>query len=99
MRRVVHSLLAEQDLVDLWRHVAPHNVTAANELLRLIDKTCSVLAEHPHIGRDRGNILEGMLSFPVGNHLIFYRVSGKGIEVVRVLHGARDVPSVFRDEH
>ncbi|TAN61937.1 MAG: type II toxin-antitoxin system RelE/ParE family toxin [Magnetospirillum sp.] len=67
MPEISHSLLAEQDLIDLWRHVASDNVAAANELLRLIDKTCSVLAEHPLIGRDRGNILDGM--FPLSSEI------------------------------
>ena len=40
----------------------------------------------PRIGR----------SFPLGNHLIFYRPIDDGIELVRVLHGARDIsPEYF----
>jgi toxin ParE1/3/4 len=28
-------------------------------------------------------------------HLVFYRERDDGIEIVRVLHGARDIPSVM----
>jgi len=31
-------------------------------------------------------------------HLIFYRVTEGGIEVVRVLHGARDIQRILDDE-
>lgn len=31
-------------------------------------------------------------------HLIFYRPAGDGIEIVRVLHGARDIDSILADE-
>jgi toxin ParE1/3/4 len=30
-------------------------------------------------------------------YLIFYRQVAAGIEVVRVLHGARDIPSILED--
>jgi plasmid stabilization system protein ParE len=31
------------------------------------------------------------------NYVIFYRVKGKAVEIVRVLHGARDIDSLFGD--
>jgi toxin ParE1/3/4 len=95
MPDIIRAPLAEQDLADIWLTIQPHNIDAANNLLRLIDKTCALLADYPKIGRDRGNILPGLFSFPVGNYLIFYRIAPGGIEIARVLHGARDIPSVF----
>jgi toxin ParE1/3/4 len=32
---------------------------------------------------------------PLGNYIIFYRPIDDGIEVVRILHGARDLPPLF----
>jgi toxin ParE1/3/4 len=34
-----------------------------------------------------------VLGFP--NHLIFYRIDADVVEIVRVLHGARDIPTVL----
>ncbi|MBF0269811.1 MAG: type II toxin-antitoxin system RelE/ParE family toxin [Alphaproteobacteria bacterium] len=34
-------------------------------------------------------------SFPVGNYTIFYKQTGTGIVVLRVLHGARDISAAF----
>jgi toxin ParE1/3/4 len=34
-------------------------------------------------------------SFPVKNYVIFYRPLEDGIEIVRVLHGAQDLPPLF----
>ncbi|MFM6138177.1 MAG: type II toxin-antitoxin system RelE/ParE family toxin [Cuspidothrix sp.] len=36
-----------------------------------------------------------MRYFPVGNYLILYREIKDGIEIVRVVHGARHLPDVF----
>lgn len=43
------------------------------------------------MGRLRGELATGLRSFPVGRYVIFYRALSNGIEIVRVLHGARDL--------
>ena len=45
--------------------------------------------------------LTGLRVFPVRGfpkHLIFYRPVADGIELVRVLHGARDVAAILAEE-
>jgi toxin ParE1/3/4 len=37
----------------------------------------------------------GLRSHPVGNYVIYYREMKTGIEIVRVIHGARDVAKAF----
>jgi toxin ParE1/3/4 len=41
---------------------------------------------------------EGLRSFPVGDYLVFYREADQGIEIVRVLHGSRDIAALFPAE-
>ncbi len=53
------------------------------------------LATQPGIGRTRDELAERVRSFPVGNHVIFYRAIQDGIEVARVLSGFRDIPNLF----
>ena len=36
-----------------------------------------------------------MRSFPIGKYLIFYKRVDSGIEVVRVVHGARNLRKIF----
>ncbi|MGH7989069.1 MAG: type II toxin-antitoxin system RelE/ParE family toxin [Limisphaerales bacterium] len=49
----------------------------------------------PLLGREREELLPRLRSFPVSRYVIFYRPMENGIEVVRVLHGARDFPPLF----
>ncbi len=49
------------------------------------------------MGRKRDSLVTSLRSFPVGNYLIFYCPVNKGIEVIRVLHGARDIQNLFED--
>ena len=50
------------------------------------------------MGRKRDELLPNLRSFPVGSYLIFYHPINQGIEVVRVLHGSRDIPNFFVDD-
>jgi toxin ParE1/3/4 len=56
-----------------------------------------MLAGAPAIGRARLEIGAGIRSFVVNHYVLFYRpLTGTvGIELVRVLHGARDIDAVF----
>ncbi|MBM3832603.1 MAG: type II toxin-antitoxin system RelE/ParE family toxin [Verrucomicrobia bacterium] len=47
------------------------------------------------MGCRREGLTPHLRSFPVANHLIFYRPMDGGIEVARILHGARDLPVLF----
>jgi toxin ParE1/3/4 len=47
------------------------------------------------MGRARPELRPDLRSFPVGRFVIFYREVRDGIEIVRVLRGARDLPALF----
>jgi len=95
MARFSHSRQARADLVEIWNYIAEDNPQAADKLLDRIDKKCRTLAQYPYMGRERDDIKRGVFSFPVRNYIIFYTQTDDGIEIVRVLHGARDVYSQF----
>lgn len=98
MPRAIHSAAALQDYREIWNYIADHDLNAADRLLVELHRKTVFLARHPHAGRSRANLLSGMRSFPVGSFLIFYLPVADGIEVLRVLHAARDFPSVFPNE-
>jgi toxin ParE1/3/4 len=54
-----------------------------------------MLAEQPEMGRVRDELLQGLRSFPVARYVIFYLTVPNGIDIVRVLHGSRDVNAIF----
>jgi toxin ParE1/3/4 len=47
------------------------------------------------MGRARDGLSPGLCSMPVGRYVIFYEPLHDGIDVVRVLHSARDVDAQF----
>jgi toxin ParE1/3/4 len=88
---------AERDLSEIWDYIAEDNEAAAGTTLRKLDAACALLANHSKMGRDRSDLVPGVRSFPVGNYLIFYRETGQGLEVIRVLHGARNLDRIEFD--
>lgn len=96
MNKVVVSEIAETDLIDIWVDVARDDQAAADRLIEQIHKKFRLLAATPKMGRLRPELDESIRSFVVAQYVIFYRKRTKGIDVARVLHGHRDIQSVFR---
>ena len=84
---------ARQDVLELWVYIAKENEPAADRLLGRIDSALTLLSENPAAGRQRPELVIGLRSFPVGEYILFYRPTEDGIDLVRVLHGYRDIES------
>ena len=80
---------AEADLAELMDYVAAANPVAALCLIDRIEKACRMLGELPLLGQARPELAPEARSWVVGNYLILYRPRPDGIDIVRVVHGAR----------
>ena len=95
MKRAYITELAESDLAKIWLHIARDNSDAADQFIDKLRAHCDRLAFAPRRGRLRPDFAADLRSYRVGNYYIFYFPSDTGIEVARVLHGARDLPRIF----
>lgn len=95
MSHIIETPEAKQDLLDTWEYIADDSVRAADRWLEEIVKHFESLAESPRIGRERPELGEDLRSYPVGNYVIFYKPLENGVEIIRVVHGARDLRRVF----
>lgn len=82
---------AENDLEEIWWYIAQDNLQNADQFLGLIEETCKLISDHPNMGEARNELLKNLRSFPVGNYLIFYVHLKDGVDIIRVLHGSRDL--------
>ena len=95
-RRFRLSQAATADLDNIWVYLAQEGSEgAANRLIDSIAKRFSILLQMPQSGRKRDEVRTGLRSHPVGSYVIYYREMRTGIEIVRVIHGARDVARAF----
>jgi toxin ParE1/3/4 len=95
MSRVVRRPQAAEDIEEIWDYIADDSFLAADRWLDQLDAQFQLLATHPLMGRAREELAAGIRSFPFGRYVIFYAQVDGGIDVVRVLHSARDIDEQF----
>jgi toxin ParE1/3/4 len=99
--KFVLSPEALDDLDLIWLHIATDNPRSADEVIESAYRICNLLADHPELGPVRnfpGRNPTGIRYFVITdfpNYLIFYRTLSAGVEIVRVLHAAQDIDSLF----
>ncbi len=91
------SSRARADLDDIWRHIVSEGggESAADSIVDLIADRFLLLSHWPRLGRSRNDLRRGLRSFPVGDYVIFYRVTRTGVVIQRVLHGRRDTTRIL----
>jgi toxin ParE1/3/4 len=100
-RRLHRHPRALYDVEESAVYIGADNPAAALRFLDAVEATLRLLVENPELGparRFERSDLAGLRSFPVqgfDKHLVFYRPTERGIEVLRVLHGARDLGAIF----
>ena len=96
MLRIRFTNSAEADLLELWLNIAEENLVAADESLDLIQATVSLLGTQSEMGRTRPELADGLRSFPTRTpYIIFYVLDEDELQVVRVLHHARDIDAEY----
>lgn len=96
MRRFVRlSDQARADLGEIADYLAERSASASDKAVDRIIATCQSFADTPELGRRREELRTGLRSFPVGNHLVFYRVWPERVDVLRILHGARNLEELL----
>jgi len=84
---------AQADLLALADFIANESVDAAERVVEDLDKAMRGLAEMPGKGHVREDLTRepGVLIWAVGRYLVVYRQDARLLEVLRILHGSRDV--------
>jgi len=91
---------ARRDILDAARWIAADNPEAARAFRKSIEVAARRLGEHPNIGTVKAELADPPVRFLVVSgfpYLIVYDSELVPPLVLRVLHGARDLPDVLRD--
>lgn len=92
------SHLAERDLDEIADYLADRNPSAAIREIEELAERFALLATHPLMGQFRKDLPGCPRTFSSGNYLILYRPTSTGIEVARVVHAARDLAAILRQQ-
>jgi toxin ParE1/3/4 len=95
MTRYRISSLARLDLDEIYDYIANDKPGATRRRLKKTMDQFSALAKNPLTGQAREDIRLDLRSFSHGSYVIFFRLRQNYLEIVRVLHGARDIEGTF----
>jgi toxin ParE1/3/4 len=100
-RRVIRRPAANRDLIECFVYIGSDSEESATRFLRAAEETFVDLAAMPgmgvatSLGEPGDQSLRRWRIRGFENFLIFYRPIEDGIEVIRVLHGAREIERIF----
>ena len=98
MSRFTLDLDVPGDLEEIWNRIGIENnspAAALRQIEMLYDKF-TLLATHPLLGESREDFGTGVRMFVVRRYLILYRPTDYGVEIIQVIHSARDIEVVVR---
>ena len=91
MPRVEIQPLARTELSDIWVELADLNPAAADRLVDRFYAAFELRAQFPYSGQKQPSSIPELRRMLVDPYLVFYLPLEDGIEVVRILHGRRDI--------
>ena len=91
MSQVILSPKAKSDLSDIWDYtLAEWGLDQAEKYLRDLWAALQTQARDPSTSVDISDVRKGYRKFRSGSHVIFFRRTREGIDVVRILHQRMD---------
>ena len=91
---------AVADLSDIWNYTySKWSEDQADKYYKMLLDTCMQIADNPELGKDYSIVIDELLGFQAGRHIIFYlTIEGDEIEVVRILHEQMDLGNRLQDK-
>lgn len=97
MSRYTVSDRAREDIKDIYRHIAGDNVSAARRVRGAFIEKFRLLAGQPLMGEARDDLAGNLRMLTADSYVVLYRPKDAGIEIVRIVHAARDITALWRN--
>lgn len=99
MNRYQFTPQALDDLFEIWSYIAQDNPAAADRVEDAIHQACELVARAPLAGTVRKDLTSLPVRFwvvpPFPNYFLVYDAATNPLQIIRVLHGARNIPSIL----
>jgi toxin ParE1/3/4 len=96
--RVRFTPKANSDLQSAVRYIAADSKRYARRWAASIRENCAKLGETPGLGAPKRELGPDVRMLVVGNYLIFYEIDENSVQILRIMHGARDWQEVLSPE-
>jgi len=95
MKRLVFAPAARDDLMTIGLFIAADNPARAESFVAELEAKARQLAERPASYPARDDISPGLRAAVHGRYLLLFRDFENEVRIIRIVHGARDLPRVF----
>ena len=96
MVSVSFSPKSRQDLIDIGDFIAKDSRANARRFVAKLMTQCQRIANAPMGYPSREDLAASLRMASMERYVVFFRVLDGVIRIERVLHGARDMPAIFR---
>jgi toxin ParE1/3/4 len=86
---------AIRDVDEIWEWIAAEDMRAADRLGDRIADATDRLTDYPESGTPHPELGPGIRSLVVGRYVVLYRVGPDSVDIVRVVHGARELKGLI----
>ncbi len=97
MRSLRITVPACQDLEVISEYFLEISVDAGDRFVEAFNEKCQYLARFPYIGKPYTQLKLGLRGIVLMDYIVFYHLIGEDVEILRVLSGYRDLPSIFSE--
>ncbi|QKQ74248.1 type II toxin-antitoxin system RelE/ParE family toxin [Nostoc sp. TCL240-02] len=99
MSRYVINILASRDINEIADYFAETSVEAGERFFSEFNRKCQQLVAFPNSGKSYAKIRPDLRGISLQGYIVFYRVLDNGIEILRVVSGRRNFPSLFEESN
>jgi toxin ParE1/3/4 len=96
VRKLYLTARARQDVLEIEEYIAIDSPQAAVKFTDRLEQRWLSIKDNPNIGRKRTDLIPDLRSVLEGDYFIFYRIVDKTIEIVRIVHSAREMKKIFK---
>jgi len=89
---------AIRDVEEIWDWIAADNMATAERLAERIAHATDRLVRFPHSGTSRPDLGPEVRSIVIDRYLVLYRVGPDSVDIIRVVHGARELDGLVDGE-
>ena len=94
---VVFRHRAWRDLDQVHARIAAEDVRAARRFRAKVIQRLALLQRLPESAQPRPEFGPGIRTIPIGHYIVILRVALPRVIILRILHGARDIPRLLKD--
>ncbi|WP_319422434.1 type II toxin-antitoxin system RelE/ParE family toxin [Pleurocapsa sp. FMAR1] len=104
MGKVLKRPIVINDLIELATYIGNNNLDISDDFLLAAENTFAQLGNFPQLGKsskfDSPELIDIRQKAVKGfeSYLVFYRLIEDGVEIIRVIHGARNVEDILESD-